>query len=137
LADYINASQFTKLFRNRKKHHHEICATLYTLVTNLVMRSLHTFHGKAAPTSLTSIKRPSLLFDDDETRLDAIQTTVLYCIERIDRFNHKRKDANAFSYYTTVALNALRKCQREQGRPYPLSIDDLELMRSEFDEEAT
>jgi len=90
----IDATIFTALFRQRHKNHKAICATLYQLVATLS-------------------KMPSLHSPGHED--DAIQDALLHCIERIDRFTYS-KDGNAFSYYTSVAIHALRHCRARNGK---------------------
>lgn len=95
-SNHFDASAITKLFRQRNKNHKEICEFMYRLVSRLA--------------KLPSLQSPG-------NNEDAIADATLHLIERIDRFTYA-KGANAFSYYTSVAIHALRYCRTKNGKQH-------------------
>lgn len=95
---YLNSDEFTRLFVFRRKHHADICLGLRLIVARVSRR---------------------FRFAMTEDRREAESETLLYLIQRIDRFRPS-KGKNAFSYYTSVAWNRilfhLKSCNAPCGR---------------------
>lgn len=106
-TNYINAINFTALFRQRHVNHHEICLGLRAIVQNVARNSYHW------PT----------LDDRDEAECH----TLAHLIAAIDRFDVTRPSANAFSYFTGATFNEFSKqLARLKRQRRILSLEVLE-----------
>lgn len=109
---YLDAVAFTSLFRRRRVNHAQICAGLFTIVANVARR---------------------FAFARLDERNDAVAEATLIAIQRIDRFKFT-KGADAFTYYSSLAHNAIRRQLRflKRQRSRAALFVDLE---AQFDSE--
>jgi hypothetical protein len=92
---YVDAAEFTRMFRQRRKNYAQICATLHKIAGGVAAR---------------------FWFASAQDRDDAKSFAILHAIERIDRFNMRRGD-DAFSYYSIVIRHAIgRHIDRNRSR---------------------
>jgi hypothetical protein len=92
-AHYIDAGEFTRLFHARTKNHQAICRQLALIAAGAVVKIARHPRPTQGPSS----------HDWEDLEADA----VIHLIECIPRFDPPA--GNAFSYFSTVALNFLRK----------------------------
>ena len=95
-TNYIDKAAFTDLFADPAANHDAICIVLFKLVSTLA-------------------ELPSLKPDRFDAIEDAKQHATMHCIKRIRSFRY-RPGANAFSFFTSVAMNALRTFRERERR---------------------
>lgn len=94
MPHYLDAAEFTKLFRRRHVNRPSIAAKLH-LISQQSVRRFHSFSRQ-----------------DLE---DAASAATLTALRKIHKFDVNRPGANAFSYYTSVIMRAIARELRNQA----------------------
>lgn len=84
---YIDAAEFTRLFRHRRKNHAAICVELDKLARACAAR---------------------VWFRNAGIRQDVQQEALVWAIERIGKFTYGA-GANAFNYFSSVIFNSVTR----------------------------